>query len=241
MMRNVVAVPLGEKESLIISSDNSGAVGLKELDHVKVDYETVSYYSFRVAVMDCMAAGAEPVSIVLQNFCGDEQWNQLVSGVKKGLEELGLSRIEITGSTESNFPMKQSAFGIVVIGKKDRQSHQCFKYSHEIKLAVVGDPLVGQEVVEQAHEVVPLSLFEKLVSQKDLAVWPVGSKGIRRELIKMIGEKPFTNIQLARHVDLDKSAGPSTCFLVAYKFNREHAVKELAGKFFNPVLTLEFK
>lgn len=241
MMRNVVSVPLGEKESLVISSDNSGAVGLKELDYVKVDYETVSYYSFRVAAMDCMAAGAKPVSIVLQNFCGDEQWDQLVTGVKKGLEELGLSTIAITGSTESNFPMKQSAFGIVVIGKKDRESHQGFKYSHEIKFAVVGNPLVGQEVIEQAHEVVPLSLFEKLVSQIDLAVWPVGSKGIRRELIKMLGEKPLINIQLARHVDLDKSAGPSTCFLVAYNMNRENAVKELTGKFFNPILNIGFK
>lgn len=58
-MRNAVVIPLNDEESLVITSDNSGGIGTKEQDLVKVPYEVTGYYLFRVAVMECIAAGGK--------------------------------------------------------------------------------------------------------------------------------------------------------------------------------------
>ena len=43
-MRDVITIPINGEESLIIASDNSGAIGMKEQDHVHVSYETIAYF-----------------------------------------------------------------------------------------------------------------------------------------------------------------------------------------------------
>jgi len=230
-MRNVVTVPLHEGECLVIASDNSGGVGVKEWDQVQVSYCTVSYYSFRVAVMDCLAAGAQPVSIVLHNFCGDEYWDELVSGVKKGLAELNLTHLSITGSTESNFTMKQSAVGVVVIGRKAVATQE-LSFQRNMKVAVIGRPLVGKEVVIRESEVAPLELFNKLANQKEYHLWPVGSKGIRYELSRMF-KKNFQEV--ITDIDLEVSAGPATCFIIAYPEKKESIIKGYSKELFHPI------
>lgn len=59
-MRDAIIIRLNQDESPVITSDNSGAIGMKEQDVVNVPYDIVGYYSFRVAVMRCMATGARP-------------------------------------------------------------------------------------------------------------------------------------------------------------------------------------
>src|SRR5699024_6649453 len=107
-------------DELVIAVDNSGSIGMKTNDHVQVPYDVVSYYNFRVAWMECVSAGAEPISIILHNFSGDEAWSSLIKGIKQGMKELNVENISITGSTESNFSLHQSAVGLVIIG--DRKS-----------------------------------------------------------------------------------------------------------------------
>ena len=68
--------------------------------------------------MECIAAGGKPFSVVLHNFCGNDSWGELVKGIEKGLKELNLQDVSITGSTESNFHLQQSAIGLVVLGEK---------------------------------------------------------------------------------------------------------------------------
>ena len=57
-------------ETLVLASDNSGGIGLKDMDMVKTPYDIVAYYGFRVAVMECMAAGGAPISVVCIIFAG---------------------------------------------------------------------------------------------------------------------------------------------------------------------------
>src|SRR5690606_8690779 len=116
-MRDVQFLPLDETYELVIAVDNIGGVGLKENDIVNVDYETVGHFGMRVAMLECLATGAQPLSAMIHNFCGDEAWQPLVSGVKQTLRELGIEHISITGSTESNFSLIQSAVGFLAIGK----------------------------------------------------------------------------------------------------------------------------
>lgn len=232
-MRNVLTLPLQGKDTLIIAADNSGAIGMKKHDLVCVPYETTAYYSFRVAVMECMATGGEPISVVLTNFCGDEAWDPLTSGIQKGLDELHL-KVPITGSTESNFDMQQSAIGIIVLGKKAIEKTEPL-FNEQSKLAIIGLPLVGNEVVVQADQIVPLSIFQKINRLEGITVWPAGSKGIFSELNKIFKNKEFTKDQVITDVDIEKSSGPATCFIVLFQESLETEVKKIAESYFHSV------
>jgi hypothetical protein len=232
-MRNVLTLPLLGKDTLLITADNSGAIGMKKNDLIMVPYETTAYYSFRVAVMECMAAGGEPISVVLSNFCGDEAWDQLTSGIQKGLNELHL-KIPITGSTESNFDMQQSAIGIIVLGKKTIGKTEPL-FNEQSKLAIIGLPLVGNEVIDQEDQIVPLPIFQKICRLEGITVWPVGSKGILFELNKMFKNKGFIKNQVITEVDIEKSSGPATCFIVLFQESLETEVEKVAGSYFHSV------
>ena len=234
-MRDTITIPLNSQESLIIASDNSGSIGMKADDHVQVSYETVAYYSFRVAAMECISAGGELVSVVLHNYCGDDSWSELVNGVQIGLAELKLGDIPITGSTESNFQLRQSAVGLVVLGKKplDKMTEKIF--SNDLKFAIIGKPLVGNEVIDFPNEIVPLSTFREVSNLLDIMIWPVGSKGILFEFNKMFPSKEFSMEMLDTNIDVLKSSGPATCFIVAFEENQEEALKRLASGYFNSV------
>ncbi|WP_102272725.1 ATP-binding protein [Cytobacillus massiliigabonensis] len=230
-MRDVLFIPFNNEESVVIASDNSGAIGLKAADAVKVPYDMVSYYSFRVAVMECMAAGAEPFAVTLQNFCGEEAWQALIVGVRKGLAELERDGISITGSTESNFSLNQSAIGITVLGKT--RENMCEPmYSEQTRLAVIGVPLVGNELVEREEEAAPLSLFKQICALPDVIAMPVGSKGILFELNGLFSNKVFAAHEIDTNLDLLKSSGPSTCFIVAYPVEKKDEVMAIAGRYF---------
>ncbi|MDR4947775.1 ATP-binding protein [Neobacillus cucumis] len=234
-MRNVLTLPFDEAGNLIVASDNSGAIGMKKDDLVFVPYETVAYYSFRVAVMECMAAGGDPISVILHNFCGNEAWEKLTSGIQRGVGELQLKNVPITGSTESNFTMHQSAIGIIVLGKKQIGKMEEIIFNEQSKIAIIGNPLVGNEVIEQEDQIAPLPIFQKISRLEGIGVWPVGSKGIQFELNQMVKNKTFLKEQIITDIDIVKSSGPATCFLVTYQENREEEIKKLAGSYFHSV------
>ncbi len=234
-MRDIITIPLTNEESLIIASDNSGGIGMKTEDYVQVSYETVAYYSFRVAAMECIAAGGIPFSVVLHNFCGIDTWCELVKGIQKGLEELNLVEVPITGSTESNFHLQQSAIGLVVLGKKSLSKESEKIFSGDLKFAVIGSPLVGNEVIDQADQVVPLLIFREVSKLEEIMVWPVGSKGILYEFNQMFTNKEFTKEMLSTNLDVVKSSGPATCFIIAFEQNQEEALKKIAAAFYHPI------
>jgi hypothetical protein len=229
MMRDAVLVPY-KNEMFVIASDNSGGIGLKEHDIVKAPYHIVAYYAFRVAVMECMAAGAVPLSVIMHNFCGDENWSALTEGVKRGLKEMGLE-LPITGSSESNMNLLQSSLGLNVFGitshfeVKQRQTDE--------KLAVIGLPLVGEDVLYKQEFVAPLSLFKWFSEFGEITLLPVGSKGILYELQNFLPQ--ISNCAIHTTVDIHASSGPSTCFLISYPASLEAEIKAKAGFLFNAI------
>ncbi|OXS78033.1 hypothetical protein [Domibacillus enclensis] len=201
-MRNAIVT-----NGLVLAVDNSGSVGEKKQDDVAASYETVGYFSARVAIMECMAAGGEPFAAVVHNFSGDAAWPALYAGTEKAAFEAGYE-LEITGSSESNFHLNQSASGILMIGRHVRKTDQIEQ--RDMQYGVIGKPLVGGEVLAHSHEIAPLSLFRQLIGHEGVAaVWPVGSKGIAHELQQFTGRKGSCEL------DMNKSGGPSTCFLIA--------------------------
>ncbi|MCM3707150.1 MULTISPECIES: ATP-binding protein [Cytobacillus] len=229
-MRDVLTFPFNSEETIVAACDNSGAIGEKEPDAVHVPYETVSYYSFRVAVMECMSAGANPFAASLQNFCGNDAWDQLLRGIKKGADELGMAELQITGSTESNFNLLQSAVGLTVLGKrKGELPADTLIYTEDTKIAVIGTPLVGLELIEREEEAAPLKLFKAINSIDEVVTLPIGSKGILKELNCLFSNKEFKEYDFESHLDLKKSAGPATCFIAVFPEEKSEEISKVAG------------
>ena len=238
-MRNVLLLPFNEEESIVVSTDNSGAIGLKDMDEVHVPYETVAYYCFRVAVMECLAAGGQPFTVIMQNFCGEAAWTELLAGIQRGLAELDLNEVNISGSTESNFSMIQSAVSVTILGKKKHDdAMKCLENfdSNEMSIAIIGTPLVGYEVIENEKDVVPLALMKQFSARQDVITWPVGSKGIFSELIRMFPQRNITKAVIKTDIDIYKSSGPATCFMIVFPKEIMAEMKSVAGAYFQEIL-----
>lgn len=228
-MRDPVILPLTADQELIITSDNSGAIGEKREDKVSTPNKIVGYYACRVAIMECLAVRGEVKAIVMQNFTNDEAWQDYKNGVEQVLNELNLKEIPITGSTESNFASLQSGLGLTIVGTRSKEKEQKPWTCNE-SYAVIGTPLVGEEVINRHEEIAPLWLFQHLCQLEEVkAVSTVGSKGIASAW------KEWTKSEdkLDCEIDLEKSSGPSTSFLTAFIKSDLDKIQKIAGRHFH--------
>lgn len=240
MKRDVEIIELPNGNELVIAVDNSGSIGMKSKDDIQVPYDVVSYYNFRVAWMECVSAGATPISIILHNFSGDNAWPSLIQGVERGVKEVKQENIKITGSTESNFVLEQSAVGLVVIGEREQApvSQEVFLDEPDsFKVSVIGNPLVGDELLQNEDAIAPLEVFQDLADLKRVLLLPVGSKGILYELNQIFNGQP---LDVDSCLDLEKSSGPATCFIIVYVKRLEHKIKSKCGKWLHDI-NLKFR
>lgn len=231
---DIAIVPLSKQFELVIASDNSGAIGMKQLDEVNVPNEVTSYYACRVAYMDLIRAKGEPKVIVMQNFTGDSAWHEYKLGVNRFLKETKVQQLPITGSTESNFTTVQSGIGLTIIGTRPTKSDDISpRLDESASFAVIGKPLVGNQAIEQAEQIAPISLYEKFVRMTEIIdVMPVGSKGILVEWQKLTGKES----NLRSELNLTQSGGPATCFIIAYSKVAEAKIKAIAKRYFHPLI-----
>ncbi|WP_431803806.1 ATPase [Halobacillus andaensis] len=216
---------------LIIASDNTGAIGMKRDDEVQVPYSVVAAALFRVAVMDALAVGASPFAVNVFNFAGEEAWCEIENKVKELSADLGLS-LSITGSTESNFSMNQSAIGLSVIGWVKTGEKKIGCSPEGCSIALIGEPLVGEEVIQRSEKAAPLGLFVEMRQQEWVhELVPVGSKGIESALRELEQRNGWESCERTLHFDPRKSGGPSTSFLISYDLNHDIDLLKLAHRF----------
>lgn len=230
-LTDVTIMPIGHNKELVIASDNSGAIGSKQHDEVQVTDEVVSYFACRVAYMDLLRIGGNLLTIVMHNFTGDDAWQQYEKGVHQFLKESKEKNITITGSTESNFPTLQSGLGVTMVGIRKKQKP---KKQLEINTsyAVVGKPLVGEQVYTYPDDIAPLSLYKQLATLKEVIdVVPVGSKGIQTEWEQLTGKKKT----LVSPLNITQSGGPATCFIIAFNEQDRATIKKVAANYFYPL------
>lgn len=230
MMRDVIFIPLSANEELVIATDGAGGIGEKEQDIVQTSYRILSQFTYRVALMECLAVGAVPFAVLVQNFISEEVWQMVIDEIRKVSQQIGLTELEIGGSTESNMPLVQSALGITVLGKVAKDEKKVGKTPENAAFAVAGLPLFGEEVLTRSDGVLPLDLFLRLLKHPAIyEVVPVGSKGIKHELERVWG---VTNDLLAEGdvIDIRKSAGPATCVIISFnEAEKEELSSEFAG------------
>lgn len=214
MKRDIIVSPLNKTQKLIISTDCSGSCGELQLDTIKVSYELMAYYTARVPFMEVMSVKATPVAYTVSNFI-KTGYDAIHLGINKVLNELNLSHLPNITSTETNFKMVQSAMGISVIGTMEGKIND---NASNLSFACIGSPLVGDEVIGNSNKMIKLSTFTELVNDKKaIKLLPTGSKGIGYKL-----KKVFNIDALSSDVDLNKSAGPSTCILLGYNKEDEN-------------------
>lgn len=218
--RDLTFIDINENQIMVIACDSSGAIGNKERDVVKVEPEILGYFTTQVALMEILAIGARPITIVnALSVEMNDTGERIIKGVKKALEPLKFPEAEIiTGSTEENFPVCQTAMGITIIGMLDKKTWTRPKTVKDALAVVVGIPKIGNDVIKDGgKEILSIPyLLELKNNPKVHEILPVGSKGILYELKEMARTNKLAyclddNITL----DIYISAGPATCAIIS--------------------------
>ena len=202
-MRNAIALGDG----FVVTTDNSGGIGEKPHDFVAVPDQVTSYFAARVVLLEQWAAHADPISVLIHNFTGQDSWHSYVAGVEDVFREAEFEIPVITGSTETNMQLMQSAVAVTMIGKQ-----RLVGEAGELEWYVYGAPLVGNEVLERSREIASLRLIKEAMDGGLIRkIWPVGSGGILAEYRRLTGNP---QIKIETDVDIHLSAGPSTSVLL---------------------------
>lgn len=239
-LRDVFLTPLSDVEYMAISCDSCGGIGELPGDVVTVDCEVVGYYTTVVALSEMLAMGGTVMSIVdtlsvSYTGCGFK----MLQGVEKAILEAGLSKeMMLTGSTEENIPVNQTAMGVTVIGKVRKSQLESYTTSVNDDIYLVGIPKMGQQLVEeevigQKGEIIKLKDIIELRSYEAVhEMIPIGSKGMGYELTQFVLPLESQLVRLKqseRLVDENASGGPSTAMLVSVKAGFQIAVQTRTG------------
>ena len=219
--KDITLVSLSENQSIIIACDSCGGIGLKEYDKLKVSPYITAKYTARVAILEVLCTGAEVISLV-NTICNEMNptGQTVIRGIKEELAEAGLPEIMLTGSTEENFETFATGIGITAIGIAENQHIKINTISDRALLVTLGIPNVGQKVLDcDKKEFIDYHTVRRLVASDDVyELLPVGSKGILYEANQLAEHNGLQfNAYKELHIDIKKSAGPSTVVLAAVR------------------------
>jgi len=223
-------MPLGASETMVIACDSLGGIGPKPHDSVSAPADLVGRYTARVPLMEVLACGASPLVVVNTLSVEMEPTGAgIIRGIKEEIMMAGLSAdIAVTGSTEENAVSCQSGLGVTVIGKAAINELRLGRSRAGDLVICLGRPKVGTEVLDGTKKADP-ALVKKLLAVRFVReILPVGSQGVLHEA-EMLAECSGNRLGLTLFpgIDLQKSAGPSTCVLVSVAEAHWAALKEL--------------
>jgi hypothetical protein len=219
--RDVLLFRLNKEHIMVVSCDSAGGIGPKPLDRVKVDGYTVGKFTARVALMETLSVGANP--LCLMNTLAVEPRPtgiQIIKGIRGEIRYARLnSQIAMRESTEKNVLVRQTGVGVTVIGTATPRSLKIKRCRSSDNVFAVGLPHVGNEVLlgEKLGRIADTRDVRKLLNLDFVhEIIPVGSQGILREA-QTIAEDSNLRFILRRGLafDVRKSAGPATVVLCA--------------------------
>lgn len=231
-IRDLTIIDFDENKYLGIACDSCGGIGLKEQDLVKASPRITAYQTGKVVLAELMSMGFTPFILadglaVEMNDTGKE----LIDGFNEVLSKLSF-RVHLTGSTEENIKMVQTAMGVTCIGLCNKDKLKFNKTKSGDICLLFGLPMVGNEVLQNPDKILDIDDFEKLF-QCDLIkeMLPVGSRGIEAELNDLLNDnglqfKYGNNIS----IDLKKSGGPSTSCIVTVSKENSEKIADLIKK-----------
>lgn len=219
-MRDITRLSLNEDEEWIIASDISSGIGLQEHDVLAVPYDRVGAFAARVAMLEILCARGTVKAI--QYLIGgdyDTVVTSVVQGIREELNILGIT-VPINGSHESNMKVSTTSVGITALGIG---APEILGAGEPYAVYVLGKPLVGNEVLEQPEWIVTYDEVQRALAHPSTSrVVPVGSRGIRQELI-VLSYLEGVAIESVEMTDdeLDHSGGPATAVVVSVRTDSE--------------------
>lgn len=218
-IRDLTLIDLGQEKTVVIACDSCGGIGLKEYDVLKVSPVITGKYTARVAILEILCSGAEVVCLA-NTICNEMEvtGKAIIRGIEEELEEAGIGKIVLTGSTEENFATFATGFGVTAVGLVENKNLKVNNVKEDALLIAIGQPKVGEEVLKSAKgDIASYDVLKRLLcSEKVYELVPVGSKGILYEAQQLAQNN---NMQLILHknvqTDIHKSAGPSTVVIAA--------------------------
>lgn len=217
MGRDVEVVSFDSNRCIVTACDSCGAVGSKNFDVVKVSSYIVGRFTARVALLEILATAAKPLLLTVTSANEPHPTTAgILDGVYDELKALNLPNLPTVISSEKNLLTKQTGLGISAVGICQKELLRIATSKPGDNLYCLGLPKVGSEVVDPDDpEIIRGELVRTLlVSPGVHDIVPVGSHGIRGEAELIAAHtgsifEPETDLKL----DLDKSAGPSTCLI----------------------------
>lgn len=236
--RDVLLFRLDRKRVMVVSCDSAGGIGPKPLDQVKVDGYTVGRFTSRVALMEALSVGAEPICIMNTLTVEPKPTgSEIIKGIRSEVRYARLDpRIVMRESTEKNIFVRQTGVGVTVVGIAVAKSLKIGRCRPEDAVVAIGLPHVRDEVM----------LGEKLrriADTKDLCnllnlsfvheIIPVGSQGILHEAYTIAADSNLRfSLRQSLGFDVEKSAGPATVLLCTCRASH---LKELSKLIRKPV------
>ncbi|MDF2635060.1 MAG: hypothetical protein K0R78_1934 [Pelosinus sp.] len=218
-VRDLTLIDLGQEKTIVIACDSCGGVGMKEYDVLKVSPFITGKYTARVAILEILCSGADVVCLA-NTICNEMEvtGKEIIRGIEEELEEAGIGKIVLTGSTEENFATFATGFGVTAVGLVENKKLKVNTIREEALLIAIGQPKVGNELLKSKKgDIATYNLLKKLlVSEKVYELVPVGSKGIMFEA-QQLAQNNNMQFILDRNlrIDIHKSAGPSTVVIAA--------------------------
>lgn len=215
---------------LVIGCDSSASIGNKPMDAVQTPPAVAGYYAARVAVMEVLSVGAEVLTVIDTLAVEKEPTgNEIIRGIRKLLEEAGLTAAHVNGSTEDNFVTCQTGIGITVIGDSDETQLKvgCSRIGDCI--VMLGELLVGSAVLEQEASQCTIRQLQLLAAAPEVHdIHPVGSKGAGYES-ELLAELNGCGFQPVPGIadKLQASGGPATAVIFAAE---ERKIRELQSR-----------
>jgi len=182
-IRDITIIDYDENNYLGIACDSCGGIGYKECDLVKASPQLTAYHTGKVVLAELMSMGFTPFVLadglaVEMNDTG----KQLIEGFNQVLSKLSFS-VHLTGSTEENIKTVQTSMGVTCIGFCNKNKLKFNKTKSGDICLLVGLPMVGKEVLQNADKILDMDDFEKLFNCDFIKeMLPVGSRGIECEL-----------------------------------------------------------
>lgn len=239
-VRDVKIIQLSSEQFLVIGCDSAGGIGPKPLDKVKVGGYIIGKFTARVALMEVLSVGAQPIAVIDTLSVEIHPTGfEIIKGIQREVKDAGLDPGSVlTGSYEKNVPTEQTGLGVTVIGIVPKKDLKIGTSKPGDVVVAIGEPKVGAEVVEVIQSGKEKEVLADLKDVKTLLsldfiheILPVGSRGIAKEIETLT--KPHNlafSFEKGIKIDLEKSAGPSTILLITLPQEKVQKLKPLFQK-----------
>ena len=220
--RDVLLLRVSRDRLLAVSCDAAGGIGLKFHDKVRARPRLLGKLTARVALMELLAIGANPIALAgTLSVEPEPTGNQVIKGMLDEVRYARLRNVQILSSSEKNVRVGQTGIGVTAIGLVSASNLKTGRCTPGDEIVAVGEPHVGQEVPRgEANRQIADTLDIVKIREKPFVheTIPVGSRGILKEARTMAKDSNLAVRLLgSQRVDLKKSAGPATVLLCALR------------------------